>query len=92
MHRMRETHRCPKCEHPEVLYLPQLSDTQRDKLAAHVDAPGWTTIEHYGVFEAYLCRACGYTELYAKAPQDIPLEKIRGAKVLRSKTAKSYRT
>ncbi len=26
-----------------------------------------------GPFEAYICRTCGYTELYARRPSDIPI-------------------
>lgn len=87
---MRHTHRCPKCQHPEVLYLPHLADTQRDHLAAHISST-WTSLTHHGRFEAYLCRACGYTELYAQRPDQIPVKDIPGAKLLVSEKGKSYR-
>ena len=29
--------------------------------------------ERFGLFEAYICRKCGFTELYTRAPASIPI-------------------
>lgn len=31
------------------------------------------TAQPAGVFEAYICRSCGFTELYARDPEEIPI-------------------
>lgn len=58
-------------------YLAPLAAT----FAHKVDQTFWAGREerkpHYtepvGIFEAYICRSCGYTELYTRAPSEIPL-------------------
>lgn len=83
---MRTAHICPKCGHNEIIFLPQLADRD-DKdavrpLVAHVVHFDWRDDMEVGKLEAYLCRACGYTELYASDAQQIPVNKIPGAKLL----------
>ena len=83
---MRATHICPKCENREILFLPQIAD--RDDyddirpLSAHVVHYGWKDDVEIGKLEAYVCRGCGYTELYTKEARQIPWEKVPGAKIL----------
>jgi hypothetical protein len=35
-----------------------------------------------GRLQAYVCRRCGYTELYTKEAAQLPLAKLPGAKLL----------
>ncbi len=86
---MRETHRCPKCQHDEVLFVPQVADRD-DKLVIrpltlHIVEYDWREDAEFGRLQAYVCRGCGYTELYTEKAASLPVEKIPGAKVLKAK-------
>ena len=83
---MRTTHTCPKCKHQEVLFLPQIADRDDDDnvkpLSAHVVHFDWKDDVEMGRLQAYVCRSCGYTELYTKEAANLPLAKLPGAKLL----------
>lgn len=87
---MRRSHRCPKCDHHEVLYVPEVRDSDHDRLAMAGRTSLWTS-EEQGGFEAYMCRACGYTELYVREPQKLDETLIKGAKILSSGPRNPYR-
>jgi len=87
---MRETQRCPKCKHGEVLFVPQLADRDdRDvirPLVLHVVEYGWREDKEFGKLQAYVCRKCGFTELYSAEVDGIPEDKLpAGWKLLRAK-------
>jgi predicted nucleic-acid-binding Zn-ribbon protein len=86
---MRTTHACPKCSHQEILFVPRVADRDdRDNvrpLVLHVQHYDWKD-EEVGTLQAYVCRACGYTELYTAQASALPVEKIPGAKILRPAT------
>ncbi len=87
---MRETHRCPKCSHGEILFVPQLADRDdRDiirPLVLHVLEFGWKEDVEFGKLQAYACRKCGYTEIYTHDVASIPIDKLPpGSKVLKAK-------
>ncbi len=86
---MQKTHRCPKCNHDEVLFVPQLADRDDDDkirpLVVHVVEYGWRDDAEFGRIQAYVCRACGYTELYTEKARLLPADKIPGAKILKAK-------
>jgi len=88
---MRTTHTCPKCKHQEVLFLPQIADRDDDDnvkpLSAHVVHFDWKDDIEVGKLQAYVCHACGYTELYTKEAAQLPWQKIPGAKLLTPKDA-----
>lgn len=83
---MRTTHTCPKCKNPEVLFLPQIADRDDDDnvkpLSAHVVHFDWKDDVEMGKLQAYVCRRCGYTELYTKEAASLSLAKLPGAKLL----------
>ena len=83
---MRTSHQCPKCGHGEVLFVPQVADRDdRDTvrpLALHVRHYDWKDDE-IGKLEAYVCRSCGYTELYTVQAKSLTPEKVPGSRVLR---------
>ncbi len=85
---MRTNHVCPKCSGREILFVPHIAD--RDDidsvrpLMLHVVNYDWKDLE-VGALQAYVCRKCGFTELYTHQPDAIPVDKIPGAKVLRAK-------
>ncbi len=83
---MRRTHTCPKCQNERILHLSRI-DQQVDQYGqieawriARVPQP----IEGFplpggepvvtGVVQAYICKACGYTELYTRDPEAIPVD------------------
>jgi predicted nucleic-acid-binding Zn-ribbon protein len=83
---MKSTHTCPKCRHNEILFLPQIADRD-DKfnvrpLVVHVVHYDWRDDMEMGKIQAYVCRGCGYTELYTVEAPSLPVDKIPGAKVL----------
>jgi hypothetical protein len=86
---MRSSHSCPKCNHGEVLFVPRLADRDDSDhvrpLALHVHHYDWKDDE-MGVLQAYVCRSCGYTELYTAHANAIPVDKIPGARLLRAKS------
>jgi predicted nucleic-acid-binding Zn-ribbon protein len=90
---MRRSHRCPKCDHHEVLYAPEVRDSNYDRLAmaGRISLYSKWTSEEQGGFEAYMCRACGYTELYVREPQKLDESLIKGAKILSSGPRNPYR-
>lgn len=86
---MRTTHVCPKCNHGEILFVPRIADRDdRDTvrpMVLHVTHLDWKDIET-GTIQAYVCRACGYTELYTVQAGAIPVDAIPGAQLLHAKT------
>lgn len=84
---MRTSHVCPKCAHREVLFVPRIADRDdRDAvhpLMLHVVNLDWRDVE-VGRLEAYVCRGCGFTELYTSQASTLPVDKIPGAQLLRA--------
>jgi hypothetical protein len=71
----------------DILFVPQLADRD-DKnvvrpLVHHVVHFDWRDDMEMGKLEAYVCRDCGYTELYTSMAKSLPIDKIPGAKLLK---------
>jgi predicted nucleic-acid-binding Zn-ribbon protein len=85
---MRNTHICPKCNHREVLFVPQIADRDDSDvvrpLHLHVKNLDYKDIE-IGAIQAYVCRGCGYTELYTENIANLPVNRIPGAELRRAK-------
>ena len=86
---MKNTHVCPKCSHGEVLFIPQLADRD-DKdavrpLVVFVRHFDWKDDMEVGKLQAYICRSCGFTELYTSDVASLPLDKIPGVQVLKGR-------
>jgi predicted nucleic-acid-binding Zn-ribbon protein len=83
---MRKSHQCPKCGHGEVLHVPQIADRDDQDLvrplSLHVQHLDYKDVE-LGKLEAYVCRGCGYTELYTVHASALNPSKLHGARVLR---------
>lgn len=86
---MRHTIRCPKCSHREILkaplidrgktgYTPAAVATVREKLLGGM----YVDVHPVGSIDAYICRGCGYTELFVSDPSEIP-DDADGVTVLR---------
>jgi rubrerythrin len=52
--------------------------------------PGTFTRVH-GVLDMYVCRKCGFTEWYCRAPQSIPIGEEYGTEIVTSETDSPYR-
>jgi predicted nucleic-acid-binding Zn-ribbon protein len=86
---MRTAQTCPKCGHREILFVPSIADRDdRDTvrpLVLHVTHYDWKDDAEIGRIQAYVCRGCGYTELYTARAKELPVDKIPGATILRAK-------
>jgi ribosomal protein S27AE len=79
---MRDSRRCPKCQHAEILLLKRVAGElvymSRGPAAsaapAGVPAPAPVTWRRATPREAYICRACGYTEYYTLDLDSIPVD------------------
>ena len=83
---MKSVNNCPKCGHHEILFIPQIADRD-DKfnvrpLVVHVVHYEWKDDAEMGKIQAYVCRSCGFTELYTSDAKSLPVDKIPGAKLL----------
>ncbi len=90
---MRTSHRCPKCDHGEVLYVPEVHDSNYDRMALagrYTVYSKWTSKEQGGM-EAYMCRECGYTEFYVREPHGVDATRIKGARILTAVPRSPYR-
>jgi hypothetical protein len=85
---LRTSHACPKCGHKEIIFVPHIADRDdRDNvrpLVLHVKHHDWKDDE-LGLLQAYVCRKCGFTELYTTRADALPVDKIPGAKILKPK-------
>lgn len=70
---MRASLRCPKCQHGEIVVLRHVAGDQvylaREGIGD--DARTW---RRTAPREAYVCRACGYTEYYTRDVAAIPVD------------------
>ena len=70
--------------------MSQLADRDdRDiirPLVLHVVEFGWRDDMEFGKLQAYVCRKCGFAEIYASEAASIPIEKLPpGSKLLKAK-------
>jgi hypothetical protein len=70
------------------MFVPQIADRDdRDTvrpLTLHVRNLDWKDVE-VGTIQAYVCRGCGYTELYTENIGNVPVERIPGAELRKAK-------
>jgi hypothetical protein len=79
---MRDSRRCPKCQHAEILLLRRVAGelVYMSRGASAAAAPGGVpqppavTWRRATPREAYICRACGYTEYYTLDLDSIPVD------------------
>ena len=91
---MKKSHTCPKCNRREVVYVPRILDrtggSGTSPLALWVgvrrrNQAGAERLEYdapFGQLEAFVCRLCGFTELYVADVERLKLEDLPGAVVL----------
>lgn len=97
---MKSSHRCPKCNHDRILHIVHVADRSGEnvnhsvpmrvahyrKALGQVFGMAVSTTETAGELEAGVCRACGYTELYTKNPQDIVIDGVNVRELVAPKT------
>jgi predicted nucleic-acid-binding Zn-ribbon protein len=71
---MRQRHECPKCKHREILLARNI--TTKGILSVLPDTQAPFPLTGPGTVNAYVCRACGYTELYTLEPHRIPVDGV----------------
>ena len=81
---MRDRHVCPKCQHNHILLVGAVPDTgefsteiRQLSIATVLLGQGWLGGDKLGTagfLTAAVCRRCGYSELYAKQPAQIPID------------------
>ncbi len=62
-----------------VTYAPRL---EVKYVAMLYTAAGPDLKKTFGALEAYVCRACGFTEWYCQAPEDIPIGAHHGTELV----------
>jgi hypothetical protein len=83
---MRTSHICPKCRGSRILVLPRIDQVVDEygqvqawriaRVPEHMDGyplPGGEPVTA-GLVQAYICKACGYTEFYTRDPEAIPVD------------------
>ena len=80
---MRKRHVCPKCQHNHILLVESVPDTgeyeaeiRNMHVAVIFAGEGWfgDKTSRAGRLSAAVCRACGFTELYAADAPLIPVD------------------
>ena len=79
---MRERHVCPKCQHNHILLISKVPDndgeysTKNLKIAVTFLGDGFfgEKLGMAGAVYACVCRRCGFTELYTRHPETIPID------------------
>ncbi len=87
---MKRSHRCPKCQHGEILHVPEPTDTDFDR-ASLGSRPGMLTNHVVGLMEAYACLGCGLVEWYVQDVAALDASKLKGATVLKAPKPPPYR-
>ena len=84
---MRTSNACPKCKSNEIVFVPQIADRDDGDvvrpLMLHVKHSDWKEDTELGRVQAYVCRGCGFTELYTAGAAQLPLDKIPGSRALK---------
>ena len=78
---------CTKCGHKEILFVPQIADRDDEDsirpLSVRVVHFDWKDDIEDGIVQAYICRSCGFTEMFTSQPGKIDVDKIPGAKLIK---------
>jgi predicted nucleic-acid-binding Zn-ribbon protein len=91
---MKNSLRCPKCEHRKILrvdqLVTQLTGVSTVPMPVAVRSPAHLFRRNrFGTFGAFVCAACGYTEIYANDIADLVAhpENANGVGVLDGETS-----
>lgn len=87
---MRDSLHCPKCKHGEIIHVPSVRDSGYNRLLVD-QRLGFMHSEEFGEFEVYICRGCGFAEMYVKGAANLPIDRIAGARLLVAPARPPYR-
>jgi hypothetical protein len=100
---MQRSQTCPKCQGNHILLIARvalLADAYGREEPLHIarvpagvegfPLPGGEPVPA-GLVQAYVCRACGYTELYTRDPQSIPIDGSTVRELIGSERTGPYR-
>lgn len=100
---MKKTLVCPKCDgrvivHLESLKLPTADTQSFGAQMASRPAPlpvtvrtSWSGMRTHGGFETFICKACGYTELYAHGVDELVADEKNGVRIIDTRPPESLR-
>ena len=79
---MKKTLQCPKCSERRILEISRVKDKAPGEgggvlsILSHVkeDGLGLGEWENEGVFRAFVCASCGFTEWYVDNPETLPID------------------
>lgn len=77
---MKNTRVCPKCAGEGILKVSEVADKAPGEdggvlsIFARISEEGLGEWESLGVFEAYVCERCGYTEWFVQDPGSLPVD------------------
>jgi len=79
---MLKRHVCPKCSHNKILMIRHVADAgdgfavRPMQIAIAFAGQGFFSdrTEGAGSLSAVVCKGCGYTELYTRDPEAIPID------------------
>jgi hypothetical protein len=64
------------------LHLSSVFDSHHDQLALDVRQGWWVVPAAIGAFHVYICRRCGFAELYVPDIASVPIESLKDAELL----------
>jgi hypothetical protein len=87
---------CPQCGHHEIIEAAQseFGDADRtSQMCVTYDArwvfPGLNPAKGHGPLYLYVCRACGFSQWYAKNPERIPISEGHRTRLIEGKPSET---
>ena len=86
---------CPLCDHREIIKATprEFSRNHVLRLATAYDR-GWTGVDKdggHGFLQMFVCRSCGYSQLFAERPESIPISAEHETSLIRGPEKRPYR-
>lgn len=77
---------CPLCNHNEVIGASAADFVGTAGPARPMSVTyeiGWGGVKHIGVFDTFVCRRCGFTQWFARDPDQIPVGEGYGTRLIK---------
>lgn len=86
---------CPRCEHNEIIEAAafDVRDGNVTEPEVVVGVRAWRAADchDYGPLTRYVCRGCGYTQIFAANAAEIPIGKDYGTRLVQGPPKPPYR-